>query len=145
VNNTANGTAALSNNTTGNHNTARGTRALLLNTTGSSNIAIGRDTLLNNTSGNFNIAIGAGAGGAITDAFNCIAIGHQGANVSQSCFIGNIRNAVVAPDAMPVLIDSAGKLGTTSGSSRRFKTQQSPKKRKLTNPADPQDRKIRLA
>jgi len=66
--------------------------------------------------------VGAGAGGAITDAFNCIAIGHQGANVSQSCFIGKIRNAVVAPDAMPVLIDSAGKLGTTNGSSRRFKS-----------------------
>src|SRR4030095_16569921 len=78
--------------------------------------------LLNNTSGNFNIAIGAGAGSQITDAFNFIAIGHQGADVNQSCFIGNIRNAVVAPDALPVLIDSAGKLGTTNGSSRRFKT-----------------------
>ena len=46
--------------------------------------------------------------------------------MNQSCFIGNIRNAVVAPDAMPVLIDSVGKLGTTSGSSRRFKTQIKP-------------------
>jgi hypothetical protein len=46
--------------------------------------------------------------------------------VSQSCFIGNIRNAVVAPDAMPVLIDSVGKLGTANGSSRRFKTQIKP-------------------
>jgi hypothetical protein len=126
VNNTATGTAALSSNTTGNHNTASGNSALLLNTTGSSNIAIGRTALLNNTSGNFNIAIGAGAGSQITDAFNCIAIGHQGANVNQSCFIGNIRNAVVAPDAVSVLIDSAGKLGTTSGSSRRFKTQIKP-------------------
>jgi hypothetical protein len=122
VNNTATGTAALSNNSTGNHNIASGHSALLLNTIGSSNTAIGRDTLLNNTSGNFNIAIGAGAGSQITDAFNCIAIGHQGANVNQSCFIGNIRNAVVAPDAIAVLIDSAGKLGTTNGSSSRFKT-----------------------
>jgi len=81
---------------------------------------------LNNTIGNFNIAIGAGAGSQINDAFNCIAIGHQGANVNQSCFIGNIRNAVVAPDALTVLIDSAGKLGTTNGSSRRFKTQIKP-------------------
>jgi Chaperone of endosialidase len=126
VNNTATGTTALLNNTTGNHNTASGRGALLLNTTGSSNIAIGRDALLTNTSGNFNIAIGAGAGSQITDAFNCIAIGHQGANVSQSCFIGNIRNAVVAPDAISVLIDSAGKLGTTSGSSRRFKNEIKP-------------------
>jgi hypothetical protein len=46
--------------------------------------------------------------------------------VNQSCFIGNVRNAVVAPDALPVLIDSAGKLGTTNGSSRRFKTQIKP-------------------
>ena len=124
--NTATGTTALLNNTTGNDNVAVGLRALFLNTTGSSNIAIGNSPLPNNTSGNFNIAIGAGAGGAITNAFNCIAIGHQGANVSQSCFIGNIRNAVVAPDAMPVLIDSFGKLGTTNGSSRRFKTQIKP-------------------
>ena len=124
--NTATGTTALLNNTTGNDNVATGVRALFSNTTGSSNIAIGSSALPNNTSGNFNIAVGAGAGGAITNAFNCIAIGHQGANVNQSCFIGNIRNAVVAPDAMPVLIDSAGKLGTTSGSSRRFKTQIKP-------------------
>ena len=120
--NTATGTTALLNNTTGNDNVATGVRALLSNTTGSSNIAIGSSALPNNTSGNFNIAVGSGAGGSITDAFNCIAIGHQGANVNQSCFIGNIRNAVVAPDAVAVLIDSAGKLGTTNGSSRRFKT-----------------------
>jgi len=124
--NTATGTTALLNNTTGNDNVATGVRALFSNTTGSSNIAIGSSALPNNTSGNFNIAVGSGAGGAITDAFNCIAIGHSGANVNQSCFIGNIRNAVVAPDAMPVLIDSAGKLGTTNGSSRRFKTQIKP-------------------
>ena len=124
--NTATGTTALLNNTSGNDNVATGVRAQFSNTTGSSNIAIGSSALPNNTSGNFNIAVGSGAGGAITDAFNCIAIGHSGANVNQSCFIGNIRNAVVAPDALPVLIDSAGKLGTTNGSSRRFKTQIKP-------------------
>jgi hypothetical protein len=41
--------------------------------------------------------------------------------VDNSCFIDNIRDALVAPDAAPVLVDSAGKLGTTNGSSRRFK------------------------
>jgi Chaperone of endosialidase len=126
VQNTATGTAALSNNTIGNHNTASGSRALLLNTTGSNNVAIGEAALVNNTTGNFNIAVGTGAGSSITSAFNCIAIGHQGADVSQSCFIGNIRGAVVAPDAVAVLIDSAGKLGTTSGSSRRFKKEIKP-------------------
>jgi hypothetical protein len=124
--NTVVGSTALINNTTGNHNTASGGLALFLNTTGSSNVAIGQSALVNNMSGNFNIAVGAGAGTQITSAFSCIAIGHQGANVSQSCFIGNVRNAVVAPDFMPVLIDSADKLGTTSGSSRRFKTQIKP-------------------
>ena len=124
--NTGTGSSALIHNTTGNHNTASGALALFLNTAGSSNVAIGHAALVNNTSGNFNIAVGDGAGSQITNAFSCIAIGHQGANVNQSCFIGNIRNAVVAPDAVPVLIDSAGKLGTTNGSSRRFKTQIKP-------------------
>jgi Chaperone of endosialidase len=126
VENTATGTGALLSNITGNHNTASGVRALLSNTTGSNNIAIGAGALTNNAAGNFNIAVGTGAGGNITSAFNCIAIGHQGADVSQSCFIGNIRGAVVAPDAVSVLIDSAGKLGTTSGSSRRFKKEIKP-------------------
>jgi predicted ribosome quality control (RQC) complex YloA/Tae2 family protein len=41
--------------------------------------------------------------------------------VSDSCFIGNIRGATTAnANAIPVLIDSAGQLGTLS-SSRRFK------------------------
>jgi hypothetical protein len=41
--------------------------------------------------------------------------------VDNSYFIGNIRDALVAPDAAPVLVDSSGKLGTTNGSSRRLK------------------------
>jgi uncharacterized coiled-coil protein SlyX len=126
VQNTATGTVALINNTIGNHNTGTGVRALLTNTTGSNNVAIGEAALVNNTTGNFNIAVGSGAGASINSAFNCIAIGHQGADVNQSCFIGNIRGAVVAPDAVSVLIDSAGKLGTTSGSSRRFKKEIKP-------------------
>ena len=124
--NTAIGTTALLSNTVGNDNTATGVRALFSNTIGSNNVAIGGSALANNTSGNFNIAVGVGAGSQISDAFNCIALGHQGANVNQSCFIGNIRDAVVAPDAIPVLIDSVGKLGTTNGSSRRFKTHVEP-------------------
>lgn len=126
VNNTATGAAALLTNTIGNQNIATGVRALFSNTTGSNNIPIGEAALANNTIGNFNIAVGTGAGNQITSAFNCIAIGHRGANVNQSCFIGNIRGTLVAPDAMPVLIDSAGKLGTMSGSSGRFKTEIKP-------------------
>jgi Chaperone of endosialidase len=46
--------------------------------------------------------------------------------VSGSCFIGNIRNVTTArADAIPVLIDSFGQLGTAS-SSRRFKKEIKP-------------------
>jgi uncharacterized coiled-coil protein SlyX len=67
--------------------------------------------------------LGADAGSQVTTASNVICIGTNvgGANVDNSCFIGNVRDALVAPDAAPVLVDSAGKLGTTNGSSRRFK------------------------
>jgi hypothetical protein len=46
----------------------------------------------------------------------------MGANVSNTCFINNIRNVTTQNnDAIPVYIDSAGQLGTAS-SSRRYKT-----------------------
>jgi hypothetical protein len=61
------------------------------------------------------------AGGNVTTAGNVICIGSNGANVSNSCFIGNIRGKTTAnADAIQVMIDSAGQLGTAS-SSRRFK------------------------
>jgi uncharacterized coiled-coil protein SlyX len=124
-NNTANGFSALSNNTIGSQNTATGFNALFQNT-GALNTANGSNALANNTSGSGNIAVGVGAGGSVTTANHVIAIGHPGANVDDSCFIGQVRDALVAPDAAQVLIDSAGKLGTTSGSSRRFKEQIKP-------------------
>jgi len=123
--NTAIGESALFHNTTGGNNTAIGDDALLANSTGGNNTAIGFQALSNSTGFN-NVALGDGAGSGVTDANNVICIGHAGTNVDNSCFIGNIRDAVVAPDAVQVLIDSAGKLGTTSGSSRRFKTQIKP-------------------
>jgi hypothetical protein len=46
--------------------------------------------------------------------------------VDNSCFIGNIRGVATAnADAIPVLIDSAGQLGTMS-SSRRYKNEIKP-------------------
>jgi hypothetical protein len=46
--------------------------------------------------------------------------------VPNSCFIGNIRGVTTAqPDAIPVVIDSLGQLGTQS-SSRRFKNEIQP-------------------
>ena len=59
--NTAAGSAALQNNTTGNYNTAAGNAALYSNTTGSSNTAAGRDALRNNTTGSYNTAAGNAA------------------------------------------------------------------------------------
>jgi len=65
----------------------------------------------------------------VTTANNVICIGSNnvsGANVSDTCFIGNIRGVTTQnANAIPVLIDPAGQLGTMS-SSRRFKKEIKP-------------------
>ena len=121
--NTGVGESALAGNTTGSDNTAIGNAALLSNTTGGDNTAIGGSALAFNISGNTNVAIGAFAAGGIMTADNVICIGAavSGNNISNTCFIGNIRGvATNNANAIPVLIDSAGQLGTAS-SSARFK------------------------
>jgi hypothetical protein len=125
--NTALGFGALGDNTSGNQNAVTGSLALANNTTGSHNTANGDSALLANSTGNNNVAVGFIAGSAITTANNVICIGASvsGFNVDDSCFIGNIRGAPVGVDAISVLIDSTGKLGTMT-SSRRFKTQIKP-------------------
>ena len=123
--NTAVGDAALFANT-GIANTAIGKDALKNNTTGSESTAIGEGALKNSIDGSGNTALGDGAGYRVTTAGDVIAIGTLGANVTLSCFIGNIRGIATAnADAIPVLIDSAGQLGTLS-SSRRFKKEIKP-------------------
>lgn len=128
ANNTADGAFTLFTNSTGGSNTAIGVTALFTNTTGYQNTAIGHGALYFNTMGADNVALGNNAGTNVTTANNVICIGadEHGANLSNSCFIGNIRNALVAPDAAFVFIDSAGKLGTTTGSSRRLKNEIKP-------------------
>ena len=137
--NTAVGNAALANNPPGNFNTAVGSIALL-NTTGSQNTAIGHAALPTNTIGNLNTAIGDGAlfsstgsgnialgnnaGGSVTTANNVICIGLSGANVDNSCFIGNIYfnvQPIVGTDPDSVTITSTGRLGRGNVSSRRYK------------------------
>jgi hypothetical protein len=119
--NTANGSNALFHNTAGDSNTANGFEALFSNTTGVGNTAIGDTALGGNTTGAGNTALGEAAGGNVITASSVICIGTPGADVSNSCFIGNIRGITTAnADAVPVLIDSAGQLGTVS-SSARFK------------------------
>src|SRR5438067_7877113 len=144
VSNTAVGNNALGANTTGIENTAIGDEALTIsngtnnsalghfalfrNTSGNFNTAVGDESLFSVTTGSLNIAIGRAAGGNIMTADNAICIGSNlpGANVSNSCFIGNIRGVTTSNgDAIPVLIDSAGQLGTAS-SSRRFKREIKP-------------------
>ena len=141
--NTANGDGALFHNTTGNGNTAVGLNTLASNNTGGANTAVGSEALLDNTTGSNNtavgdgalgnstgfnnVAVGAGAASGVTDASNVICIGAflSGLNQDNSCFISNIFGAPVGGDAVPVSIDSTGKLGTFT-SSRRYKKEIKP-------------------
>jgi len=152
--NTANGFAALSNNTTGSYSTANGYNALFHNTTGISNTAHGFEALFSNTgnyntadgvealfrntSGGDNIALGFNAGSQLTTGSNNIDIGNVGvageANTMRigiegtqtKTFIAGIRGATTGfADAIAVVIDSSGQLGTVS-SSRRFKKEIKP-------------------
>jgi len=119
-NNTATGRFALSSNTIGNGNTANGISALAQNISGSNNTALGGLALATST-GSGNIAVGFQAGSNVGSSGNVIAIGSAGDDVDNSCFIGQIRGVQTQnADAIAVLVDSAGQLGTAS-SSRRFK------------------------
>jgi len=122
--NTATGVAALQRNTTGGGNTAIGQAALNENTTGSFNTAVGTAALLL-ASGDSNTVVGAGAGGNIGNANNVICIGQgiAGADVNDSCYIGNIWQQPGGSQA--VYVNSDGKLGALV-SSRRFKDEIKP-------------------
>ena len=124
--NTATGVEALFINLVGGYNTANGFRALHSNY-GSFNTAIGDETLYNNTSGGGNVALGNAAGLNVTTANNviCIGTGIQGANVSDTCFIGNIFGVTTGVDAASVVVDANGQLGTVA-CSRRFKKEIKP-------------------
>jgi hypothetical protein len=121
ISNTANGFHALFSNTTGSANTATGGSALLVNT-GDFNTATGFSALQNNTTGQLNVALGVDAGSAVTTANNVICIGSPGANVSNTCFIGNIYGTNEGGAISAVYINSVGQLGTQAPpSARRFK------------------------
>jgi hypothetical protein len=122
--NTAIGGQALRSNTGGGGNVAVGILALTSNTVGQGNTAVGADALAQ-TTGSRNIALGAEAGQQVSTPSDVICIGHTGANVDNSCFISQIFGKPVGNDAVQVLVDSFGKLGTMS-SSRRFKKEIKP-------------------
>ena len=130
--NTATGLDALLHNTTGTLNTAMGSHALTSNA-GSYNTAVGGEALQNNTTGSNNIAIGTDAGLNLTTGSNNIdihAVGFPGESNTMRIgapgdqtrtFIAGVRSVTTGnADAIPVVIDSAGQLGTVS-SSARFK------------------------
>ena len=131
ANNTATGSTALYSNESGTSNTANGIEALRNNTTGSFNTADGVGALENNTTGIRNIALGVGAGSNLTTGNHNIDIGNPGipdeaktirigtSGTQTATFIAGIRGATVQ-GALPVVVGSAGRLGTLP-SSVRFK------------------------
>ena len=141
VQNTAVGYSALSSNTTAGANTsgantAVGAFALGLTVTGGANTAIGYGALFNATGGG-NIALGDLAGVDVTTGSSNILIGHRGladdagtirigSEFQTRTFIAAIRGVTTGvADAVNVVIDSNGQLGTVS-SSKRFKKEIKP-------------------
>jgi hypothetical protein len=127
--NTAIGVGALYENTTGVSNTATGMAALGSNISGFSNTAIGAKALLNAT-GNYNVALGDSAGEVLSTGDNNIDIGYNVVGVkgeSNTIRIGNteiiatyisgITGRTVVGGAA-VFVDSNGKLGTMTASTR---------------------------
>src|SRR6202035_3458184 len=102
---------------------------------GTTNTAVGFNALGQST-GSGNTALGQAAGFHLTTGDNNIDIGNQGVagesaiirigDTQVATFIAGIRGTTTGvADAVPVMIDSAGQLGTVS-SSRRFKTEIEP-------------------
>jgi len=131
--NTASGSGALYHSTV-DGNTAFGYQALTADYTGDGNTAVGYQALNSDSSGCCNIAIGTFAGSNIISSWNIdignpgvaadtntLRIGTSGGGGQNRAFVAGIRGVTTgAADAVPVVIDSNGQLGTTS-SSRRFK------------------------
>lgn len=131
--NTAAGATALNKNTTGSANTAVGVNALFNNSTGAGNVALGYKALQNKTTGGNNLALGQSAGSSLTAGNNNIYLSNVGvAGDNSTIRIGNATNhtrAFIAgvrgkktgiANAVAVVIDSNGQLGTIN-SSQRFK------------------------
>jgi hypothetical protein len=152
--NTATGTNALANTTTGNANTAIGVNALNNNNSSGYNTAVGHSALVNahnsgvgfGFNGSLNVGIGYNAGSGIGDGARNVCIGanvlgnshdHDTirigtpplgslGSIAPKTFISGIRGITTRnADAIAVVIDSAGQLGTVS-SSERFKKEIKP-------------------
>jgi hypothetical protein len=117
--NTAVGNFALNSNTTAGANTAIGFDALSDNTTGTGNTAVGFGALASDTTGSNNTVIGNNAGTGIMQAVGTICIGanFSGEDANNSCYIDNIFNSTTF-NGIGVLVNSNGRLGTTTSSAR---------------------------
>jgi hypothetical protein len=130
--NTAVGDAALQANLDGRNNAAFGASALTSNISGVANTALGDAALPDATAGDNNIAIGARSGEGLLTGGGNIYISADASAAAESntlrvgsglsrAFISGIRGVTTgAADAIPVVVDSNGQLGTIS-SSRRTK------------------------
>lgn len=121
---------------TGNFNVAIGTSTLTNATTGTNNTCVGYISASNLLTGSFNIAVGQDSGigwtgaesnnivignGGVTGESNALRIGSTGGGAAQQnkCWIAAIRGVTTdVNDAVAVLIDSTGQLGTVSSSIR---------------------------
>lgn len=115
----------------GSSNVAVGAGALQIATTASQNTAVGQSALANLTTGSRNIGVGSGAGNLLITGSDNVYLSHPGAaNESSTIRIGNLATrAFIAGiygkttgigNALPLVVDSNGQLGTIN-SSRRFK------------------------
>lgn len=137
VSNTSLGNASMISLTTGAGNVGLGAGSSDAITTGSTNTGLGVSSLGNLITGSFNVALGQNAGLNYTGAESSnIMIGNSGtvgesnttriggatgtaAGEQNRCFITGIRGITTGVnDAIAVLIDSAGQLGTVSSSMR---------------------------
>jgi hypothetical protein len=118
VSNTAIGSSSLANNTQGHRNTASGFAALVNNSVGADNVAVGYNAGANQTAGSNNIYLGANVEG-VAGEINTMYLGRVGTQIR--AYIAGVRGIPTAvPNAVPVVIDSLGQLGTIN-SSRRYK------------------------
>ena len=100
-----------------------GVNALQHNTSGTRNIALGVNAGLSLTTGDNNIEI---ANAGVAGESSTIRIGNSNIDGQNRAFIVGIRGVTTGnADAVPVVIDSDGQLGTVS-SSRRFKKEIKP-------------------
>ncbi len=129
--NTAVGVDALDASSSANRNTAVGAFALAGDTTGATNTATGFGALESNSTGYGNAAFGYNAGSNLASGSNNIMIGNRGVAadgatirigdplLQTKTFIAGIRGATTGQNnAVTVVIDSNGQLGTASSSIR---------------------------